>query len=159
MFNKEIIAVCSEIHTNHINTACGQNLWTLKNWWYVNKTITFKRVSLFTIPNHIPLLITSSSLKTILQNTSQRFLECQCLVSPLWDHTSLKVKPSSEVSSVSFRQFPQGLLRVSTLIVEHSCKCSTGTWRYRDSIRLAFSLSKKFFLRTLILTHLISHNN
>ena len=26
MLNKEIIAVCSEIHTKHINTVCGQNV-------------------------------------------------------------------------------------------------------------------------------------
>jgi len=25
MLNREIIAVCSEIHTKHINTLCGQN--------------------------------------------------------------------------------------------------------------------------------------
>jgi len=25
MLYREIIAVCSEIHTNHINTLCGQN--------------------------------------------------------------------------------------------------------------------------------------
>ena len=26
MFNREIIAVCSQIHTKHINTLCGQNV-------------------------------------------------------------------------------------------------------------------------------------
>jgi len=26
VFYKEIIAVCSEIHTKHINTLCGQNV-------------------------------------------------------------------------------------------------------------------------------------
>jgi len=26
MLFKEIIAVCSQIHTNHINTVCGQNV-------------------------------------------------------------------------------------------------------------------------------------
>jgi len=26
MLYREIIAVCSEIHTNHINTMCGQNV-------------------------------------------------------------------------------------------------------------------------------------
>jgi hypothetical protein len=26
MLYREIIAVCSEIHTKHINTACGQNV-------------------------------------------------------------------------------------------------------------------------------------
>jgi hypothetical protein len=47
MLYKEIITVCSEIHTKHINTLCGQNvefvnvkpgvtysnLWFLKNGW------------------------------------------------------------------------------------------------------------------------------
>ena len=26
MLHREIIAVCSEIHTKHINTVCGQNV-------------------------------------------------------------------------------------------------------------------------------------
>jgi hypothetical protein len=26
MLNREIMAVCSEIHTKHINTLCGQNV-------------------------------------------------------------------------------------------------------------------------------------
>ena len=26
MLNREIIAVCSQIHTKHINTLCGQNV-------------------------------------------------------------------------------------------------------------------------------------
>jgi len=26
MLNREIIAVCSQIHKNHINTLCGQNV-------------------------------------------------------------------------------------------------------------------------------------
>jgi len=26
MLNRKIIAVCSEIHTKHINTLCGQNV-------------------------------------------------------------------------------------------------------------------------------------
>jgi hypothetical protein len=32
MLYREIIAVCSEIHTKHINTLCGQNVkfWMLK---------------------------------------------------------------------------------------------------------------------------------
>ena len=29
MLNKEIIAVCSQIHTKHINTLCGQNVGLL----------------------------------------------------------------------------------------------------------------------------------
>jgi len=30
MLCREIIAVCSQIHTKHINTLCGQNLELLK---------------------------------------------------------------------------------------------------------------------------------
>jgi hypothetical protein len=32
MWYREIIAVCSQIHTKHINTLCGQNveLWNVK---------------------------------------------------------------------------------------------------------------------------------
>jgi hypothetical protein len=47
MLYREIIAVCSQIHTKHLNTLCGQNLgllnvklggtysehWVLKGWW------------------------------------------------------------------------------------------------------------------------------
>jgi len=29
MLYREIIAVCSQIHTNHINTLCGQNVQLL----------------------------------------------------------------------------------------------------------------------------------
>jgi len=33
---REIMAVCSEIHTKHINTVCGQNVELLMlNWWYI----------------------------------------------------------------------------------------------------------------------------
>jgi hypothetical protein len=30
MLYKEIVAICSEIHTKHINTLCGQNVELLK---------------------------------------------------------------------------------------------------------------------------------
>jgi hypothetical protein len=55
MLYREIIAVCSEIHTKHINTLCGQNVgfvnvkpggtysnhWALKgyNWYCVINTL------------------------------------------------------------------------------------------------------------------------
>jgi len=36
MLYREIMAFCSEIHTKHINTVCGQNVELLKlNWWYI----------------------------------------------------------------------------------------------------------------------------
>jgi hypothetical protein len=44
MLYREIIAVCSEIHTKHINTLCGQNIdllnvkpgGTYNNQWILN---------------------------------------------------------------------------------------------------------------------------
>jgi hypothetical protein len=37
MLYREIIAVCSEIHTEQINTMCGQDeeFFEHKVWWYV----------------------------------------------------------------------------------------------------------------------------
>jgi len=36
MLYREIMAVCSEIHTKHINTLCGQNVdCGMLNWWYI----------------------------------------------------------------------------------------------------------------------------
>ena len=51
MLYREIIAVCSQIHTKHINTVCGQNVELLNvkmvlhivttggiysyHWWYI----------------------------------------------------------------------------------------------------------------------------
>jgi len=37
------MAVCSEIHTEHTNILCGQNvgLWML-NWWYISWPQGFK---------------------------------------------------------------------------------------------------------------------
>src|SRR5215470_5839521 len=36
MLYREIIAVCSQIHTKHINTLCGQNVELLNvNWRYI----------------------------------------------------------------------------------------------------------------------------
>jgi len=36
MLYRKIIAVCSQIHTSHINTLCGQNVELLMlNWRYI----------------------------------------------------------------------------------------------------------------------------
>jgi len=40
MLCTEIIAVCSEIHTKHINTVCGQNVELLSVKMAVNIVIT-----------------------------------------------------------------------------------------------------------------------
>jgi hypothetical protein len=37
MLYREIIAVCSEIHTKHINTLCGQNV----EFVYVKRGVTY----------------------------------------------------------------------------------------------------------------------
>jgi len=44
---REIIAVCSQIHTKHVNTPCGQNveLWML-NWRYILWPLDFKGLNL-----------------------------------------------------------------------------------------------------------------
>ena len=43
MLYREIIAVCSQIHTKHINTLCGQNveLLTVKAGYKINKLEKF----------------------------------------------------------------------------------------------------------------------
>ena len=44
MLYREIMAVCSEIHTKHINKLCGQNV----NRWMINQITTkHERVKLF----------------------------------------------------------------------------------------------------------------
>ena len=35
MLYREIIAVCSQIHTKHINTECGQNVDFYLNLYYI----------------------------------------------------------------------------------------------------------------------------
>jgi hypothetical protein len=44
MLYREIIAVCSEIHTKHINTLCGQNveLLNVKTWRYIKWPLGFE---------------------------------------------------------------------------------------------------------------------
>ena len=43
MLYREIIAVCSQIHTKHINTLCGQNaeFVNVKTWPYVQRRKNF----------------------------------------------------------------------------------------------------------------------
>ena len=42
MLYREIIAVCSEIHTKHINTLCGQNVELLNVKLAVYNCVTLK---------------------------------------------------------------------------------------------------------------------
>ena len=50
MLYREIIAVCSEIHTKHLNTLCEQNveIWMLY-WWYIYWPLGFEGLNLFVI--------------------------------------------------------------------------------------------------------------
>jgi hypothetical protein len=55
MLYGEIIAVCSEIHTKHINTLCGQNVellnvkpgGTYSNYWAVKGYSPYRAVNTF----------------------------------------------------------------------------------------------------------------
>ena len=48
MLYREIIAVCSQIHTKHINTQCGQNVELLyvKQVVYIVTTVLYKGLNL-----------------------------------------------------------------------------------------------------------------
>jgi len=85
MLYREIIAVCSEIRTKHINTLCGQNveLLNVKTRCYVNKTIPFKSVNTFTIPNHNPFLL----------SCHRRRRSCRKLGRDFWN-VSVSYRPS-----------------------------------------------------------------
>ena len=45
MLYREIIAVCSEIHTKHINTLCGQNVELLVLQFLVYKILVVYKVT------------------------------------------------------------------------------------------------------------------
>ena len=49
MFYREIIAVCSEIHTKHINTLCGQNVELLHVKLAVHIVTTLLIIGRFTL--------------------------------------------------------------------------------------------------------------
>jgi hypothetical protein len=46
MLYREIIAVCSEIHTKHVKIGGGQNVefWML-DWWYIQWPLDFLELS------------------------------------------------------------------------------------------------------------------
>jgi len=52
MLYKEIIAVCSQIHTNHINTLCGQNVELLNVNLAVHILTTGLIIGKFTLAIH-----------------------------------------------------------------------------------------------------------
>jgi hypothetical protein len=60
MLYREIIAVCSQIHTKHINTLCGQNVELLNVKLVVHKVTT----GLYRVPNNSPYEMTPFSAST-----------------------------------------------------------------------------------------------
>jgi hypothetical protein len=46
MLYSEIIAVCSQIHTKHINTLCGQNVEFCYGSWFMQLPLGFKKLIL-----------------------------------------------------------------------------------------------------------------
>ena len=47
MLYREIIAVCSQIHTKHINTVWAElRIAELKTWWYIQLPLSFKELNL-----------------------------------------------------------------------------------------------------------------
>ena len=61
MFYREIMAVCSEIHTKHINTLCGQNveLLNVKLLVSIVTTVRYIYTKLQSVPRskHTPSLL------------------------------------------------------------------------------------------------------
>jgi hypothetical protein len=51
MLYREIIAVCSQIHTKHINILCGQNveLMNVKNRRYIKQPLDIKRLTILVL--------------------------------------------------------------------------------------------------------------
>ena len=49
MFYREVMAVCSEIHTKHINTVCGQNVQLLNVKLAVHIVTTALIIGKFTL--------------------------------------------------------------------------------------------------------------
>ena len=49
MLYREIIAVCSQIHTKHVNTLCGQNVELLNVKLMVHKVTTGLIICTFTL--------------------------------------------------------------------------------------------------------------
>ena len=69
MLYREIIAVCSEIHTKHINTLCGQNLELLnvKLAVHIVATVNY-RPSPYRAVNTLRLGYTNQSVNVVLGN-------------------------------------------------------------------------------------------
>ena len=71
MLYREIIAVCSEIHTKHINTLCGQNVELLNVKLAVHTKFFFSQLPMLRLSSRINLyreshLFQSTQWKAIL---------------------------------------------------------------------------------------------
>ena len=63
MLYREIIAVCSEIHTKHINTVCGQNVELMNVKLVIHIVTTVLQSVLNSLNNIINLYYTGSFKK------------------------------------------------------------------------------------------------
>jgi hypothetical protein len=61
MLYSEIIAVCSEIHTKHINTLCGQNVELLNVKLVVHIVTTVRYIYIYIYPLQIPPTICTAN--------------------------------------------------------------------------------------------------
>jgi hypothetical protein len=78
MLYREIIAVCSEIHTKYVNTAVWPKGFRLLNWWYKNFSLGFgESVRLVSLPSILIHLNTALNLcnyyNRIIINVIQSF--------------------------------------------------------------------------------------
>ena len=82
MMYREIIAVCSEIHTKHLNTLCGQNVELLNvksggtysdHWALKGEVIRYLSFSLLFSPQGPPLWSSGQSFWLQIQRSRARF--------------------------------------------------------------------------------------
>jgi len=64
---REIIAVCSQIHTKHINTVCGQNVELLNVKLAVNEVTTNQSIQQFRKSNQRSAAVTIQRRHTTRQ--------------------------------------------------------------------------------------------
>jgi hypothetical protein len=97
MLYREIIAVCSEIHTKHINTQCGQNVELFKirrcgmyiNHWVLKCKITNKRINL--------LLLLLPFIRIFLSSL-QPYLFSPISLYSFASHEIISTQPNSAIS-------------------------------------------------------------
>jgi hypothetical protein len=75
MLYREIIAVCSEIHTKHINTLCGQQV----------ELLNVKPGGTYSIQTRIKIKVGKSSSPTIQLQRVKKY--CMCCATKNWQQT------------------------------------------------------------------------